>query len=80
MGLILVTAEVFIPSGGVLGLLSISSILAGIVLAFYYRGAEVGLIFLAVTVVTVPTALGRGVSLLAQDRHGAATAVEAADQ
>ena len=58
VGLILVTAEVFIPSGGVLGLLSISSILAGIVLAFYYRGAEVGLIFLAVTAVTVPTALG----------------------
>jgi hypothetical protein len=58
LGLTLVLAEVFIPSGGILGLLSIISLVASIVLAFYDRGLEVGLIFLAVTAVMVPTVLG----------------------
>jgi membrane-bound ClpP family serine protease len=57
LGLVLVTLEVFVPSGGMLGLLSIGSLTAGIVLAFYYRGAEVGFLFLAATAVSVPTAL-----------------------
>ncbi|MBI3838679.1 MAG: serine protease [Planctomycetia bacterium] len=57
LGLILVMVEVFIPSGGILGILSIGSLLAAVVLAFYHRGAETGFIFLAITAVTVPTAL-----------------------
>jgi membrane-bound serine protease (ClpP class) len=57
VGLTLVMAEVFVPSGGVLGLLSITSLIASIVLAFYHKGIEVGLIFLAVAAVMVPTAL-----------------------
>jgi membrane-bound ClpP family serine protease len=58
LGLFLVIVEVFIPSGGILGVLSICSLLAAVILAFYQRGAEVGFIFLAITAVTVPTALG----------------------
>ncbi len=57
VGLVLVTLEVFVPSGGVLGFLSIVSLLAGIILAFYHSGPEVGLLFLAVTAVALPTAL-----------------------
>lgn len=57
LGLALVCVEVFLPSGGVLGFLSIASLMAGIVLAFVHRGSEVGLIFLLVTAVAVPTAL-----------------------
>jgi membrane-bound ClpP family serine protease len=57
VGLILVCVEVFVPSGGILGFLSIASLLAGIILAFYQRGAEVGFLFLAITAAAVPTAL-----------------------
>jgi membrane-bound serine protease (ClpP class) len=57
VGLTLVLVEVFVPSGGVLGLLSITSLVASIVLAFYHKGIEVGLIFLTVAAVMVPTAL-----------------------
>jgi membrane-bound ClpP family serine protease len=57
LGLILVSVEVFIPSGGVLGVLSIASLMAGIILAFYHRGPEIGFLFLAITAVAVPTAL-----------------------
>jgi membrane-bound serine protease (ClpP class) len=57
LGLLLVTLEVFVPSGGVLGFLSIGSLLAGICLAFYRGGPEMGFLFLAITAVAVPTAL-----------------------
>ncbi len=57
LGLTLVLVEVFVPSGGVLGLLSVASLVASISLAFYHKGVEVGLIFLIVTSVGVPTAL-----------------------
>lgn len=55
VGLLLVMVEVFIPSGGVLGVLSIGSLIASIVLAFYHRGIETGFMFLAVAAVSVPT-------------------------
>jgi membrane-bound ClpP family serine protease len=57
LGLVLVCVEVFIPSGGILGILSIASLMAGIIVAFYHRGAEIGFLFLAITAVAVPTAL-----------------------
>jgi membrane-bound ClpP family serine protease len=57
LGLTLVVAEVFIPSGGILSVLSISSLVAGITMAFYYRGIEVGFVFLTITAVLVPGAL-----------------------
>lgn len=57
LGILLVVAEVFLPSGGILGFLSICTLVAAIVMAFYHRGAEMGFIFLAVTAVAVPVAL-----------------------
>lgn len=57
LGLLLVMVEVFIPSGGVLGFLSITSLVAGVILAFYHRGAEVGFLFLTVTAVALPVTL-----------------------
>jgi membrane-bound ClpP family serine protease len=57
LGLALVCVEVFVPSGGILGFLSIASLMAGIILAFYHRGAEAGFLFLTVTAVAVPAAL-----------------------
>src|SRR5689334_11983223 len=47
LGLALLALEVFLPSGGILGFLSISSLIAAVVLAFH-RGAQTGFIFLLV--------------------------------
>jgi membrane-bound ClpP family serine protease len=57
VGLVLVMTEVFVPSGGILGLLSVTAILAAIVLAFYYRGAVTGIVFVLVALLSVPTIL-----------------------
>lgn len=57
VGVLLIMVEVFVPSGGVLGFLSIGSLMAGIILAFYHRGPEVGFLFLALTSIVVPAAL-----------------------
>ena len=57
LGLLLLVGEVFVPSGGVLGFLSIASLVSGIVLAFYHRGIEAGVVFLSVTAILVPMAL-----------------------
>lgn len=57
LGLVLVTVEVFVPSGGILGFLSIASLTAGIFLAFSHGGAGTGFLFLGITAAAVPTAL-----------------------
>ncbi len=56
IGLGLVILEVFIPSGGVIGFLSIVAVLSAISLAFY-RGPWEGLSFLGAAVVAVPIVL-----------------------
>lgn len=58
LGLTLVVVEVFIPSGGVLGFLAIAALVSGVVMAFYHHGAETGFLFLGITAITVPIALG----------------------
>ncbi len=57
IGLGLVMAEIFVPSGGLIGFLSFSSIVAAIVLAFIKSGPVVGILFLMVACVAVPMAL-----------------------
>jgi membrane-bound ClpP family serine protease len=57
LGLVLVMVEVFVPSGGILGLSSIAALASGIVLAFYHRGLEAGFLFLVIAAVAVPTVL-----------------------
>jgi membrane-bound serine protease (ClpP class) len=57
LGLLLLFLEVFVPTGGVLGFISLAAIIASIVLAFYHRGLEIGFVFLAVAAVAVPSVL-----------------------
>ena len=57
VGLAVLVLEVFIPSGGVLGFLSVLAIGAAIVMAFVEQGAAVGLAVLAVAFVAVPAVL-----------------------
>ena len=56
IGLSLAVLEVFVPSGGVIGFLSIASVLSAIALAFY-RGAWYGLSFLGAAVIALPALL-----------------------
>ncbi len=58
MGLAVI--ELFVPSGGVLALLSIASIVAALILAFK-SGPVVGLVFLVAVVVGLPTSLALAV-------------------
>lgn len=57
-GLAALVLEVFVPSGGVLGFLSVMALLAGVTLAFVEQGAWFGMATLAVTGMAVPVALG----------------------
>lgn len=57
LGLLLLFLEVFVPSGGVLGFISVASIAAAIALAFYHRGLEIGLLFMVLAAVAVPSVL-----------------------
>jgi membrane-bound ClpP family serine protease len=56
LGVSLAVLEIFVPSGGVIGFLSIVSVLAAIGLAFY-RGPWYGLSFLGTAVLALPAVL-----------------------
>ena len=56
-GLAMMVLEVFVPSGGVLGFLSVVALLAGIATAFVEQGVSVGVTVLAATFVAVPVVL-----------------------
>lgn len=57
VGLAVMVLEVFLPSGGILGFLSLTAIVAAIATAFLELGATAGLVVLAVATVVVPTVL-----------------------
>jgi membrane-bound ClpP family serine protease len=57
LGLALVMTEVFVPSGGILGVLSFTAIVASIVLAFLRGGVFSGFMFVLVSLLAVPTIL-----------------------
>lgn len=57
VGLALVLLEVFVPSGGVLGLLAVLALGTGVVTAFVEQGATVGMGVLAGTLLAVPVVL-----------------------
>jgi membrane-bound ClpP family serine protease len=57
VGLALIILEVFVPSGGALGMLSVVALGSGVVTAFLEQGPLVGVGVLAGTVVAVPTVL-----------------------
>ncbi len=57
VGLLLMMLEVFIPSGGLLGFVSIAAIVAAVATAFLEQGITAGFLVLAVTAVAVPATL-----------------------
>ena len=57
VGLAVMVLEVFLPSGGILGFLSLTAIVAAIATAFLEMGATAGFVVLAVATVVVPTVL-----------------------
>ena len=64
----------FVPSGGMLGFLSIVVAAGRRHLAFYHAALRPAWSFLAITAVAVPDGAGPGLSLVAQDSHGPAAA------
>ncbi|MFM7245781.1 MAG: NfeD family protein [Planctomycetaceae bacterium] len=57
VGMVMLALEVFVPSGGVLGFLSVVAIVAGVVEAFIQEGPAVGVATLAVVVTAAPAVL-----------------------
>ena len=57
LGCALVVMEVFVPSGGILGFLSLVSIVGSVLMAFR-RDTTTGMSFIVITLVGVPTAIG----------------------
>lgn len=57
VGLAVMVLEVFVPSGGVLGFLSLVAIVAAIVMAFVEQGVAAGMAVLAVAFAAVPAVL-----------------------
>jgi membrane-bound serine protease (ClpP class) len=57
VGLALVMTEVFVPSGGILGVLAFVAIVASIAMAFLRGGAFAGFMFVLVSLIAVPTIL-----------------------
>lgn len=55
VGLAALIIELFVPAGGLIGLLGIGSIVTAIVRAFQTQGTAVGTVFLIVSIVLIPT-------------------------
>ena len=58
VGLGVLVLEVFVPSGGILGFVSVVALVAGIATAFLEQGLVAGLAVLAFVVLAVPAVLG----------------------
>ena len=57
IGLAVMMLEVFLPSGGVLGFVSVVAIVSAIVTAFVQQGVLAGFVMLGMSIVLVPTVL-----------------------
>lgn len=57
LGLAVMVLEVFVPSGGILGFVSIAALVAAVATAFLEQGATAGMASLAVVVLAVPAVL-----------------------
>ena len=58
LGIAVLVAEVFVPSGGVLGFVSLAAFVSSIAMAYGEFGAGVGTVLLGITVLLVPVVLG----------------------
>jgi len=75
LGLVLLIAEVFIPSGGMLSILAILALVAGVVMVFYLPeseggGVTSGLITVAVLLLLTPITIGIGFHLWPKTKLG----------
>lgn len=70
LGLALAALEVFIPSGGILGFLACSSIVAGVFVAFVKGGPQVGFVILGAAIVGLPTVVVMAFKLLPKTAMG----------
>jgi len=55
VGTLALIVELFVPAGGIIGLVGIGSIITAVVRAFQTQGTLTGSLFLMVTFITVPT-------------------------
>jgi membrane-bound ClpP family serine protease len=62
VGLMLLVAELFVPSGGVLGVLAALAVIGSVVLAFR-SSADHGLVFLLIVAVAIPAVLAFGLQM-----------------
>lgn len=69
LGLTLIVVEVFVPSGGIIGLVAASSLLGSLVFAFA-QSSSLGLIMLFVELISVPIAFGFAFRFLPRTRLG----------
>lgn len=70
VGISLVVLEIFVPSGGILGFLAFSAVVAAVIMAFYYSGTTTGLVFGGVAVIALPAAIALSLKLLPNTRIG----------
>lgn len=59
IGLALVVAEVFVPSGGLIGFLAFCTITGAVIVAFM-ENSTIGLMVLAISIIGLPTAIALG--------------------
>jgi len=70
VGLALIVAEAFLPSGGILTVMAIVAAGVGVVLAFVHEGPLFGGVLVAVTLILGPSAFLYGLSRLPHSRFG----------
>ena len=63
VGLMLLIAELFLPSGGVLGLLAAAALVGSVLLAFRSGGTRAGMVFMLLLAVAIPAVIGFGLQL-----------------
>ncbi len=69
-GIVLAVVEIFVPSGGLLGVLCLMSVTAAIILAFYMGGPTTGFSFMIVAGVALPAVIGFGLKIWPNTRIG----------
>ncbi|HZZ74010.1 MAG TPA: NfeD family protein, partial [Pirellulales bacterium] len=57
LGLVLALVEMFVPSGGILGFLSLAAMMGSIIMAFSMGGVRTGFSFVIATAVALPSVL-----------------------
>lgn len=69
-GMMLIVLEIFIPSGGIIGLLSFGCVTASIGLAFFHYGSDAGFASILLALLTVPAVVVAALKLLPKTPMG----------